>query len=333
VEPVRHYSDFDFMAEEEEDPIGSFWEAAEERPSRTPPPARPASPGETLPVEALPPENAEPVPVSPPEQVNAGPAMAEEALSSSPAPQGPRPATDEVTSWAEEMRPAAETAPEGEHARELDADEDTVPFFRSLGAAVDESDTADSGQPLPDASRPEFEQADWAESVEVVEESPPWVNAEAEPEPVKSQPRRVALAAVASAAVIVAAVALAGRSDRGATIMSTGADQPAAAAKVETTAAKPAATTAVGAAKAPAASPRQLPPPSAPLLPGRETAFVTASVLQCRSTPAEGSEPVRKLVRGSEVQILGREGDWSSVAHKGRQCWAATRFLSAVQPW
>jgi hypothetical protein len=42
---------------------------------------------------------------------------------------------------------------------------------------------------------------------------------------------------------------------------------------------------------------------------------------------------VRKLVRGAQVQILAREDDWISVAHKGRQCWVAARFLSAAQPW
>jgi uncharacterized protein YraI len=70
-----------------------------------------------------------------------------------------------------------------------------------------------------------------------------------------------------------------------------------------------------------------------PALPAREQAFVTASVLQCRSAPVERSTPVRKLVRGAQVQILAREDDWISVAHKGRQCWAAARFLSAAQPW
>jgi hypothetical protein len=320
VEPVRHYSDFDFMAEEEEDPIGSFWEAAEEERRRTPPsPEQPAVPSETGPVEALAPDDAEPD----------AEIVADEAPSFSPP-------TEEVTiRAAEEMHPpAAEAPPERGHASQPDADEDTVPFFRPLGAAVDESDSADRAQPLREPSGPEFDRPDLDETIEVVEESPPWVTAEAEPEPAKSPPSRVVLAAVASAAVIVAAVALAGRADRGATIMSTDVSQPAAAAKSEARAAQPAAgKTEAGPAKGPAASPRQLPPPSAPLLPGRETAFVTASVLQCRSTPTEGSEPVRKLVRGSEVQILARDDGWSSVAHRGRQCWAATRFLSAVQPW
>jgi hypothetical protein len=78
---------------------------------------------------------------------------------------------------------------------------------------------------------------------------------------------------------------------------------------------------------------RPVPAPPLPTLPGRELAFVSASVLQCRSAPVERSAPVRKLVRGAQVQILAREGEWVSVAHKGRQCWAAGRFLSAAEPW
>jgi uncharacterized protein YraI len=72
----------------------------------------------------------------------------------------------------------------------------------------------------------------------------------------------------------------------------------------------------------------------APLITGSgQTGFVTASVLQCRSAPIDGADRVRKLVRGAEVQILGREKEWSSIAYRGRQCWAASRFLSAVKPW
>jgi hypothetical protein len=61
-------------------------------------------------------------------------------------------------------------------------------------------------------------------------------------------------------------------------------------------------------------------------------AFVTASVLSCRTAPARQARRVRNLGRGDAVRILAREGEWVSVDHRGAQCWALARFVSAEKP-
>jgi hypothetical protein len=69
------------------------------------------------------------------------------------------------------------------------------------------------------------------------------------------------------------------------------------------------------------------PPPSQ----GRP-AFVTASVLSCRSAPARQARRVRNLGRGDAVEVLAREGEWVSVAHRGAQCWTLARFVAEQRP-
>lgn len=64
----------------------------------------------------------------------------------------------------------------------------------------------------------------------------------------------------------------------------------------------------------------------------QQTGFVTASLLNCRTAPAEQAESVRILRRGDSVQVLALEPDWASISHRGRQCWASSRYLSAQQP-
>ena len=71
-------------------------------------------------------------------------------------------------------------------------------------------------------------------------------------------------------------------------------------------------------------------PPTAP--PAVDTAFVTASLLNCRAAPVENAATVRKLTRGAAVQLLSAEPGWASVAHRGRQCWVSARYLSAIRP-
>lgn len=61
-------------------------------------------------------------------------------------------------------------------------------------------------------------------------------------------------------------------------------------------------------------------------------AFVTASVLNCRSTPSNEADTMRRLERGAPVSVLGASPGWSSIAHQGRQCWVATQHLSATRP-
>jgi hypothetical protein len=71
---------------------------------------------------------------------------------------------------------------------------------------------------------------------------------------------------------------------------------------------------------------------AAALTRSEETGFVTASLLNCRTAPAEQAAPVRILPRGEPVRVLALEPAWASVSHRGRQCWASTRYLSAEQP-
>ncbi len=64
----------------------------------------------------------------------------------------------------------------------------------------------------------------------------------------------------------------------------------------------------------------------------RETAFVAASFLQCRSAPVRQAPAVRKLARGDTIEVLTRIPEWASVSHRGRQCWVSDRFISPVEP-
>lgn len=63
-----------------------------------------------------------------------------------------------------------------------------------------------------------------------------------------------------------------------------------------------------------------------------DLAFVTASLLNCRSTPSDAGDTVRRLTRGATVQVLGADPGWVSVSHQGRQCWASARFISTTRP-
>lgn len=65
--------------------------------------------------------------------------------------------------------------------------------------------------------------------------------------------------------------------------------------------------------------------------PGTE-AFVTATILNCRAKPADDGETVRRLSRGAPVEILTREPPWLSIEHRGRQCWANSRYISDAKP-
>jgi hypothetical protein len=75
-----------------------------------------------------------------------------------------------------------------------------------------------------------------------------------------------------------------------------------------------------------------LPPATAPAAVQPSGAYVAARIMNCRSAPARQAGSVRKLARGEPVEIIAREGDWVSVSHRGRQCWAAARYLSTQQP-
>jgi hypothetical protein len=61
-----------------------------------------------------------------------------------------------------------------------------------------------------------------------------------------------------------------------------------------------------------------------------EVAYVTASLLICRSAPLPQAPRVRNLVRGKEVRVLSYDGAWASLAYRGGQCWAQAQYLSPV---
>lgn len=90
------------------------------------------------------------------------------------------------------------------------------------------------------------------------------------------------------------------------------------------------------AADTPAAAAPSVAEPRAPVprsvFAAPRAAFVTASFLNCRSTPSNDADTLRKLERGAPVRVLGTNPGWSSIAHQGRQCWVATQHLSATRP-
>lgn len=61
-------------------------------------------------------------------------------------------------------------------------------------------------------------------------------------------------------------------------------------------------------------------------------AYVTASVLNCRSAPATQAPTVKRLVRGDNVIVTARDQNWVSLSHEGRQCWAFLRYFSLTRP-
>lgn len=78
-------------------------------------------------------------------------------------------------------------------------------------------------------------------------------------------------------------------------------------------------------------APAPLPPAAA--TPRPVTAFVTASLLNCRAAPARQGRSVRRLARGDQVQFIARDGDWVSLSYQGRQCWALLRYFSVQPPF
>jgi hypothetical protein len=348
-------SDWDFMAEEDEDSIGSFWENPEpppesaialaaveaqstpetleepaaEAPSETlaqprtearhePPIDSAAETAPDAPAEALVEEPAEAAPFEEVERIDAVEAAIEDprALAITDSFDIERIEPDFAAPVAEpepQPEPGSEPEqwPEPEPVRPspTEPSEDTVPTFRPIVVAD------------PDPSD--------------VVVTPEWVDAPEESE--ADQPKRSGgrfVGAIVGVGLLALAAALAMQPD-GRVAAAGDTTPPAAVAPAPKQSAgiaspPPKAATKEPEGRTPA---RPVPAPPLPTLPGRELAFVSASVLQCRSAPVERSAPVRKLVRGAQVQILAREGEWVSVAHKGRQCWAAGRFLSAAEPW
>ena len=74
------------------------------------------------------------------------------------------------------------------------------------------------------------------------------------------------------------------------------------------------------------------PVPETPIAPARgaatETAYVTASRLNCRAEPTMDGAVVRTLARGDAVQVGERSGVWARIAG-GETCWASGAHLAA----
>lgn len=85
--------------------------------------------------------------------------------------------------------------------------------------------------------------------------------------------------------------------------------------------------------RGPSADERPAPPPAPGAPPAAaQPAFVTASLLNCRSAPAREARSVRRLARGDSVDILARDGEWASIAAQGGQCWVLSRYISTARP-
>jgi hypothetical protein len=335
LKPIPTFSsDWDFMQEDEPDPIGSFWEDP-----GAPPSSRAPEP-EIIDTRAV-----EPTPE--PSEAPAAEAGAETVQP--PAPEAP-PVAEPVE---QEMAPsAAESSEEPTESAApipaLVATEFTDPFAASAEPQLDSAVAYEAPEPaLPPLERTQPAAAPITPAAQVdAVETPPWVDqigeGDGEEEAPRSRTPRMAVTALLSVGVLALMATLASQPRRDGPPAqqkqpaSNGSTIAAAAPSTRETPAKPAP---ARAGKVPKHEPdgsngaRPFASSSLPALPGREAAFVVASVLQCRSAPVEASAPVRKLVRGAQVQILAREGQWTSVAYKGRQCWASGRFLSATQPW
>jgi hypothetical protein len=216
---------------------------------------------------------------------------------------------------ADEAEPEAAAVDAPYHEDVVAAD---VPAFREMveepahaaPEVVPERQEMDgSGEPLPE----------W------IEDHP--APALAPPRPRRSRGWWFGASAAASAAAVALLFSMPGR---GGTDQA--ADPTPVAAAVNTPIAAPPATVqpASKPAPAPAPVPKQAPAP-APAQLGKP-AYVAASILHCRASPAEEAESVRKLSRGDEVRVLTNVPEWLSVTYDGGQCWLAARYVSPVKP-
>jgi len=340
------------MAEEEEDPIGTFWE--------DPATALNAAPAQEASAEAgpipepeqaigkqVPDEQPEGVAVSEqPQEQPAFPPLLPEARAIPVAPPPPVERAEPIAASPLPERTEPVRAPTWPRWMDADAEASTPQSAAAAAAAArqPEGPPAPARAQIEDAPKPRAAQPfEAARKASEPDDVPPWVNAtdeEADSDGTGSRSSRIAATAVVSIVVLALAAALAGRPGSNpiqvpqreaapapAAVpapkepVTVGRDAPAAPTKMPFTKREPV-----------FVSPGRRVPMALPALPAREQAFVTASLLQCRSAPVNQSPAVRKLVRGAEVQVLARDGAWASVAHKGRQCWAAVRFLSAAQP-
>jgi hypothetical protein len=59
-----------------------------------------------------------------------------------------------------------------------------------------------------------------------------------------------------------------------------------------------------------------------------ETAYVTATSLNCRTEAHADSEIVAKLQQSTRVTVVDRESTWANIDLGEQFCWAAARYLS-----
>ena len=63
-----------------------------------------------------------------------------------------------------------------------------------------------------------------------------------------------------------------------------------------------------------------------------ETAYVTASALNARTSPEGASEVKAKLAHGEAVTILKRAGEWLQIVKNGQKLWIAAQHVSSTRP-
>lgn len=63
-----------------------------------------------------------------------------------------------------------------------------------------------------------------------------------------------------------------------------------------------------------------------------DTVYVTASTLNCRTAPSAESNITDKVLRGTKLERISNEGEWSIVTVNGTRCYVASRYLSADAP-
>lgn len=77
--------------------------------------------------------------------------------------------------------------------------------------------------------------------------------------------------------------------------------------------------------------PETMPQPDPPTYVDPEVLYVTAK-LNVRSGPSVGYEVVGKLPRGTAVERIGYQGNWSLIRYEGRECYVSAEYLSSEAP-
>ncbi|MDP8912658.1 MAG: DUF4236 domain-containing protein [Pseudomonadota bacterium] len=73
-------------------------------------------------------------------------------------------------------------------------------------------------------------------------------------------------------------------------------------------------------------------PPPAVTASTAKSLFVMASALNCRASPDEWAAIIRKLPRRETVSVAEERSDWSRIEGVDRECWVASKYLTATLP-